>query len=94
MLLLTGLLSSSMATTTSDSVAVASIEMAKPLKKDSTNHVQDTISKFSDKKTARKHKKAVRKEFTKDHPKNFGQIFVEYILPPLTAVAVALSQCK
>jgi hypothetical protein len=94
MLLLIGLLSSAMATTTLDSSNIAPLEYAQPFKKDSSNHVQDTIRKFSDKKTARKHKKEIRKEFTKDHPKSFGQIFIEYILPPLTALAVALSQCK
>lgn len=94
LLLLTGLLSSAMATTTLDSANVAPLEYAQNFTKDSSNHVQDTIRKFSDKKTARKHKKEVRKEFTKDHPKSFGQIFIEFILPPITAVALALSQCK
>ena len=94
MLILTGLLSSAMATTPPDSVVVVPVEIVQPIKKDTNNHVQNTIRKFSDKKTARKHTRTVRKEFRKDHPKSFGQIFIEYILPSLTTMGLALSQCK
>jgi hypothetical protein len=83
-----------MATTRLDSANVAYIVKEQYFKADTSNHVNRIIRKFSDKKTARKHKKEVRKEFAKDHPKSFGQIIIEYILPPLTAIVLALSQCK
>lgn len=92
LLLLTGFLSSSMARKTLDSANLAPIEY---LKKDSSNNlVQENARKFSDKKTARKHKKIIRKEFNKEHPKSSRQILIVYILPTLSAIALALSQCN
>ncbi len=94
-IVLTGLLSDSFSATNLDSVWVAPIEVSQPVKKVKNIHTEySVIRQFSDKKTARKYKKSARKEFRKDHPKSFGQIFLEYILPPISAVALALSQCK
>jgi len=93
-IILTGLLSNSFSTTNLDSVAVAPVEIAQPMKTDTSNHINNTIRKFSDKKTARKHTKTLRKDFRKDHPKPFGQFLIEYVVPPLMTAILTFLQCK